>query len=274
MSPSEACHGAGRGRRVRGLARELWCLSRPPSQQSPGLAPGVMCEIRAPWQLRGHGVLGGPGSGSRGERGATLLSWTPLEAAGTPRGCLPGTCSLLAHLSTLTAQRLLPALFRNRCWASWGAGECGALGRSGCWGHPQCFGTLKTDCVLVCDLLQGPYLGRALCSSFWGIPIPCWGAGSGSGNGAGELLPGDTSLCSAVLVGERWVLWVREDLCLSLVPLVRSWLCLQGRGFKSLLGTGAGFGWCWRSGAVPGPILSTGCLSRIGTVAGAAPLPR
>lgn len=25
------------------------------------------------------------------------MSWTPLEAAGTPRGCLPGTCSLLAR---------------------------------------------------------------------------------------------------------------------------------------------------------------------------------
>lgn len=163
---------------------------------------------------------GAPAAGAE-ERGATLLrvglprrQQEPLGAACPGRApSWLGVClQLLAHLSTLTARRLLPALFRNRCWASWGwgAGECGALGRSGCWGHPQCFGTLKTDCVLACDLLQGPCLGGALGSSFWGIPIPCWGAGSGSGNGAGELLPGDTSLCPAVLEGKCWVLWVRE----------------------------------------------------------------
>lgn len=65
------CCGAGKGRRVRGSARELRCLSRPPSQQSPGLAPGVMCEIRAPWQLPWARCPGG--LRQQEERGAALL---------------------------------------------------------------------------------------------------------------------------------------------------------------------------------------------------------
>lgn len=38
---------------------------------------------------------GAPAAG--GERSRAAVSWTPPEAAGTPRGCLPGTCSLLAR---------------------------------------------------------------------------------------------------------------------------------------------------------------------------------
>lgn len=141
------------------------------------------------------------------------------------------------------------------------------------------FGTPQAGCVLESmTFSMGPASTEALCGTHDGTPVPCWGV-TGTGTGSGlvwALESGQKTCCMGLGTSCVFMAVPPEQGSERSIPTGCSLACPPASpppppqacaAPAALLLFGLGLG------AQAGGVLSVGCLGRIRTVAGAAPLP-